>query len=527
MTAAQELLHQVRWNLRRTWPWMLGALVFAVGSALSLVVTDPPVANELQPQRLALLPLLAVPYAAVVIASLVQADSPVDSSAFFRGRPVRWWILPLAKPLSLLLTLAVPPVLVALFAHWRWQSPASAALSSIAGMLFVQVGLLLAVWCAAACTRHVASAIGVLVLLYVWMNIALIGLMSVPAPLRDMSKRSIGWGVLIVALLSTIGLYRRPRSSRRAQVTIVGLCAVGLPLLAAPRQARTFEVPSRAMPSALTWQVDSVERTSDGLLRVAYHIDAADSVDRLVVMGPRIQVGNVPVAIVAGGRPNEALPVKVIRTTDSRQRAGLRVLGPDNTALGVEPNGVVTQVNSSDLRPLEYVPLPGRMRRFEGVLLAALTDLGVLDTLPMIATVPVNVYRLRTLARTTLREATVYRGDGLRVDLLAPKPQRSRSGWQLHVMSIVPMGDEPISEVIRRYEVQPVSVGTGAPWRFDLHQSSRENGPFVAVGASQEAISVGLIAEGSGMSAGDSIIVRRRIGEGLQLLSTTLPSRRP
>lgn len=520
MTAAQELTHQLKWNLTRVFPWMLGSLALAIGGVMPLVQSQTLNPGLLEPQSWVLLPLFAVPYAAVVTAATIQADSPIDPSAFYQGRPRRWWILPVAKSLTLQLALGAPPFALVLLGHALWHSPLQVALSSAATVLLVQAGIVCAVWCAAACTRHVMSAFGTIILLYVWMTGAAAAMRS----LHDLSLRPLGWAALVAAVVVTISLYRSQQSARRAQVSIVGLIALGLVFLSVPaRQLQGTLISRHPTTTVLALDVDSIGRTPDGLLRVAYHVDAPEMFERVVVSDAAIAAGAIPVAVVASTLPNRSLSKRVVRVTDDRQRSGIRVLGSGSDVLGVEPNGMTMQVHDLDVSPLSYTALPNGKHRFDGVLVAAMTDLRVLDTTSMIVTIPVRAFQLRTLARTPLREATIWQGAGERVDLVAPNRQHGLDTWLLRVSSVVPMQAELIANVIGEYEVATLSGDGTTVWRFDTQRSSRSEAPFVALGARRYEVSVALRADSSAIPPGDSIVVRKRIGGVRQQFQIRIP----
>lgn len=219
------------------------------------VVTDAlPLAPEVATPTLLLVRLAL---AAIIIASILQADAPSDDRTFWRTRPVPRGSIAVAKVgLIVALFLGLPLAVVLLEAVWL-RVPLSHVPTIVLDVVMLDgamVGLMVLV---ATLTRRVASMVLALIGsgVVLFLLVALAGLVLRSAPVRRVYEAAPqkaddvlpALGVLLAITTWTMSLYAWRRSTDRRGLSLIGATglaagavALAVPSVHAHRGAETF-----------------------------------------------------------------------------------------------------------------------------------------------------------------------------------------------------------------------------------------------------------------------------------------------
>lgn len=358
MTYSAQVWHFVRFDLQRTLAWWLVYLVLLV--LTPLVMFDQPLYGVLPDASRVLLPLLTWGIGMATAVLVVQADAPLSSTAFWKGKPIDNRALATAK----LLMVGVVTMVATVVAVIAWRAvgmPRHLIMPTLQQAVPAYLALVLFASLLGVVTRSLASTLLMWVgfLIFVAIGIPLLffaaRMPNAAVPLTALSGgawTSVGSAAMAVNILAVVSVYRMrtPNGLRRAWLLagtlLLGATSVGTLCAVA------FVRPSEK----------SISYEDRIMMRVT--ADAPASMPETVRFDslPHRQVveGSVPPFTVVGARRDRRYELQQLRLTPFDGRGiGGRMIALSTSPLGVSP--AVFDIDSTLKRIVtesDGIPLP-------------------------------------------------------------------------------------------------------------------------------------------------------------------------
>ncbi len=259
--------HQIRWDLQRMRGWIV-AITGLMITQLALTYRDD--VNVLAASLGAVSMLLILLFAIIA----VQGDSPLHPAAFYRGRPMSWWVMPSAKILFLLTALAGPALVVGaiVIAQYddEWRHRATLVFEIISGAgIFAVVGFSFG-----AVTLNVAE-MGVFLVAAYLVNLTASALLRY---IEWPGAPWLGWLAIAAGFALALDVYRRMWKPRSAFFAMVLISLIG-PLTSNTVKPRTVRAAQRPITDSVHIVIDSVTNERPHIVRVAFTVETTAQID--------------------------------------------------------------------------------------------------------------------------------------------------------------------------------------------------------------------------------------------------------
>ncbi|MBY0488410.1 MAG: hypothetical protein K2R93_01100 [Gemmatimonadaceae bacterium] len=271
MNAWRMVWHLAKWDLVRMRWWIVSVsvlLAVQTGVSMRTWTTDPTF-------WITALGGLLIPLSVIVT---VQGDAPLSPDAFYRGRPIRWWAVPVSKMMVLTLAIGVPSLVLAVGPLSQFQEPMPVRLAHLGGIV-VGVGALVFGWlCWGAATTSLVACGAV------WLASLLVNALASWALHSSAwwSNPEVPWVASLALTIIVAALYRWKWSPRAAATAM--LCVTVLESLVSTKSQLYRPGMSRSARSAiirdsLPMTIDSVSFEQPHVLRVAFHLSTVGRAD--------------------------------------------------------------------------------------------------------------------------------------------------------------------------------------------------------------------------------------------------------
>lgn len=298
MSAWGAVLHQMRWDLLRVRWWILGASAMMVAQLLLSRMSKSDVAAVS-------IGLVSMVYMVLIGVVSTQSDSAIQPAAFFRGRPMPWWVMPVAKVGALFVAIALPALLIGTASLTEFEETWRERIGHI-GAILLGVGLIVfAGFTYGAVTRGIAD-IGVLVIASYLVNLAAT---SVLRAIKWPGAPWLSWLVIAATLYLSLDVYRRVWKPRAA---LLGMIALSLVNVIASTKFIESRTEGRIPPprDSVRIVIDSVNTERPHIVRVAFTVEAPSTIDGLQFPSSFASVGQRS-TLFGIDRLNHASPVLI------------------------------------------------------------------------------------------------------------------------------------------------------------------------------------------------------------------------
>jgi hypothetical protein len=344
----------------------------AFGPLVSTGASSTTVTLAMSEATVTWLPLVIVVVGILAIASLVQADRPLQADSFWTTRPLAPSAVVVAKLLLAIVVITTPSLVAAAIVLTRLHTPSGVVLALLMHAALVHLLLLLSTIIVAAVTEDLKGFVTGAVVLFGCLIIAMTGIDELLSYGIDLPA-GIAFLAAVAALVVLTVLYRGRRSGNRQRV--IGLAAALLAIIGATAVPRfqISSVPMRATGPMLSLKFGAPGQTSMQLPFVVRVNDTsmarfAFARERTVIHGERGAVSLTPLhdTIVVGPQfPDIGRPIAWLNPPFDYPALGQLAISPadlravEQRATSAELTGVV-----SVLRPRILTTLPLRVGAF-------------------------------------------------------------------------------------------------------------------------------------------------------------------
>lgn len=267
MNAWSVVWHLAKWELVRA-RW----LVLGINASLLLQVGFA--AADVWNRSLSLLGYMSFCAAVLLTGLSATADLPVSATAYNRGRPISWWMVPTAKFVAVLTAVCLPSLLLSVGVLLPYAEPPLARLEHLLSVLAMTV-LMATIGVTAGALSLPGRRGGAL-----WLTCYLVGF-AVDAWLKSTKWQgmpSLLWVAGAAALALALFSYRRRCSQG---VSAIGLLAISQLFVVATTKAQlnSSDLPASVVRDSLGISIDSVAIERPHLARIAFTVETNSPID--------------------------------------------------------------------------------------------------------------------------------------------------------------------------------------------------------------------------------------------------------
>lgn len=396
MNAWQSVRHLAAWDLRRMRWWVMLAILTALGQAF--------LGYSEQTYWFTILAMYGVDWPLLLFAAvLVQGDSPLSATAFHRGKPLPWWMLPLSKGLVLLLAYALPAMIVSIISIVAYGESTARLVTLLQRSAWATLVLGVSLIATSAATGSIFSLVGLKIA-------SLVGALAVAQ--LFLSLKWFPWWAwtnelkTAATILVAASLYRRRWSSRSAMSAMLAMSVVD-----AMGWVNMFDSKPRSEATVIsgdaTVVLDSVSFEQPHITRVAFHLNTPAGSDGIRFdWATNVVVAHASAQWVGLAKPNERSGIRVERDA---QGAEVRAVDPagDTAVYGARVATSGIQRVSTDLvtDPPRDRLLPADTSRTAGVLVLFTRDSVMPATATLAFSGTARILRMLHATRLPLRDA--------------------------------------------------------------------------------------------------------------------------